>query len=228
MPTLAELMKKGGSAPPTPAKPAPAPAAEELELELEKPPAPHLSSTAAPVAVDLPRVLVEGSPFASVEIDAVILGVLMKVCFSRGVTPAEAIGALRAIDAAAKFRDDFPSKPAFGKRETKIARALVLNVDVRESGKFVSITATTGSDDLSIVVGKKIVDEWLGKVSALGKLTDRNVEKIRAAYEVKKSATIVLGESEQFGVRYWTTDDGKAFLDEMVAEPPPAAEGGAE
>jgi hypothetical protein len=165
-----------------------------------------------------------------VEIEAVCCGALMKVRFTGGVTPREAVDYLRAHDAATKFRDDFPAKGfGGGKRETKVARALVINIDVRDSGKFINITATTGTDDLSIHVGKKGADEWLPKLEALSKLGDRNLGKIRSAFENKGSATVVLQEAEQFGVKYWTTDDGKAFLEEMVVEAPAAAaeEGGA-
>ena len=220
MSNLADLMKKKGGGVASASR-STSPAAAKVERD-ESLPTP--SAVAEPIQKDdfLPGL------FDGLEIEAVVAGVLMKVRFTAGVTPASAVESLRRADPGAKFRDDFPSKGAFGKRETKTARALVLNADVRDSGKFISITVTSGSDDLSVSVGKKIADEWLGKVEALGKLTDRNVEKLRAAFENKKPATIVLGEAEQFGVRYWTTDDGKAFLDDMEAEPPALAEGGAE
>lgn len=191
-------------------------------------PAPDFSAPPAKASNELIKDLISES-IREVKIEAVFKKVLMMVSFAPGVLPGDAIEGLRALDPEVKFRDDFPKSGggAFGKRDTKVARALTIIADVRETGKFITIIATTGADDLSVSVGKKGADEWFGKVSSLGKLSDRNLEKLRAAFDGKKLATITLGGSEQFGVKYWTTDDGKAFLEEMVPEPPAPVEGGA-
>lgn len=166
----------------------------------------------------------------AVEIECVMGGALMRVSFGPFTNPALVPALLRKLDPAVKFKEDFP-RGGFGgggKRDTKCARVLVINVDVRESGKFVTMTAAGVDGDLTVMVGKKVVDEWPTKLEGLGRLGPEKIAKVRGAFENRKSATVILHEAEQFGATYWTTDDGRAFLEEMQFNPPaPLAEGGA-
>lgn len=218
MAALSDLIKKPGAAAPA------APPASSPE------PAQRIPAASLPVGGQLylpdPGGLVTG-----VEIEAVVGGALMRVAFGPGTNPAEVPAILRGFDANAKFRDDFP-RGGFGGggRNTKTARVLVINVDVREAGKFIDLTADGPDGAKKIAVGRKAVDEWLPKLEALGKLTPRNLTKVKNAFESKKAETIILSEAEQFGANYFE-HEGKAFLDSMQADAPavPAqAEGGAE
>lgn len=162
----------------------------------------------------------------AVEVEAVLAGALMRITFGVGTNPAEVPDILKQLDANVKFREDFPRAGFGGKRETKVARALVLTVEAKDSGKFINITAHNAGEDLTIAVSRKNADDWLPKLEALGKVSDEKLAKIRAAFDNRKAATVILSEAEQFGCRYFELD-GKGFLDEMLAEPP-AAERGAE
>jgi hypothetical protein len=115
-------------------------------------------------------------------------------------------------------RDAFPVRMG-GNRETKSARAKMINVRVTDSGKFIDIICQNG-EDLSVAVSKKRADGFPQDLAALNKLSEKNLTKITHAYESKGSAVVILGEEEEFGVCYWKTVDGKAFLDSLTAEPP--------
>ena len=219
MPTLSEVMqKRRGTAAPPPTAAAHAAAAVEA-----------LDRDATRVVAELTGRLSEATghaetgialeDIATVNIEAVIGGALMRIEFT-AVNPAEVAAFLRGLDPSAKFRDDFP-RGGFGgnKRETKLTRCVVISADVREMGKFINLTCQNG-DDITVAVSKKAAEDWLPKLEALGKLSEHNLTKLQHAFTDRKSATVILTPEEQFGVAYWTTDDGKAFLDAMQVEPP--------
>jgi hypothetical protein len=214
--TLADLMKNGGGA-----------SAPQQSAPISFGP-----TDTEPVRNTAPEPTRHGLSFiAGVRVDVVLAGALMEVEFAAGVNPANVPDILRGLDPNAKFRDDFP-KGGFGgggKRDTKTARVLAIQADIRgDGGKFIEMTASDGVDDMMISVGKKVADEWLGKVKALGKLSEKNLAKLEAAFENKKGKVVVLlTDSEQFAAAYWKTEDGKCFLEEMKPEPPAVVEGGA-
>ena len=144
-------------------------------------------------------------------------GCLMRIDFKAETSPMLVADALKVM--GAKVRDDFPSRGNFGKKETKLARALTIIARVTESGKFIDVVAQNG-EDLSISVTKKKADDFAGEIKALGKVHEKNLAKLEKVMAEKGNATIILSEDEQFGVQFWTTDDGKAFYDGAVAEPP--------
>lgn len=156
---------------------------------------------------------------AGVEIEAVVGGALQRIQFVAGTNPAEVKAMLLSLDPNTKVRDDFPKRGSFGNRETKAARCLVINARVTDTGKFVDLVCQNG-DDLSVAVSKKNSETFLQDLTALQKLHDRNLKKLAKAFDEKGTATVILGDDEQFGVNYWTTDDGKAFMDSMATEPP--------
>lgn len=159
-----------------------------------------------------------------VEVEAVVKGALMKVFFRGDVNPAEIPDRLRALDPGVKFRDDFPKRGG-GPKETKAARCLVANLRVSGSGMFIDLTCEGADDDVSVSVPKSKSESFVGDLRGLGRIHDSNIEKLEKAIEAKGSATVILREDEQFGVKYWSTDDGKHFLDSLMAEPPARVDG---
>lgn len=160
----------------------------------------------------------------SVEIEVVMLGALMKVR-AEGVTPFGLLEQLKQMDPAAKFRTEFPSKGfgGGGGRDLKLARVLVIGVRVTDGGKFLDLTCQGDGDEFSVRVGKNSADGFPAAVAALGKVSERNLLKIEKAYAEKGNATVVLGEAEQFGVKYSTMGDGAKFSAEFVADAPAVA-----
>lgn len=156
-----------------------------------------------------------------IEVEAVIGGALMRMQLAAGTNPAQVKGAILALDPNAKVRDDFPMRGR-GPKETKLARALVINVDIKDAGKFIDLVCQNG-DDMKVSVPKKASDEWLGQLEALGKVGEKNLLKLRHAFDEKKAATVILPEDEQFGVKYFEID-GKGYLEGMQADPPPETE----
>jgi len=161
--------------------------------------------------------LVEG-----IEVEAVVGGALQRVRWVAGTDPSQVGPMLKFLDPGVKLRDDFPRK-GFGNRETKLARVLVVSVRVTDSGKFWDLVAQNG-EDLSISVPKKASEDVVPQIQALGKVGEKHLSKLQKAIDEKGTATVILPEAEQFGAKYWTTDDGKAFLDSFEAEPPAAKE----
>jgi len=155
---------------------------------------------------------------ACIEVDVVMKGCLQRIKLKAGTDPARVADLIKAADPNAKLRDDFPRSKQYS-RETKTARALSIIVKVTDSSKFIDVICSSGDDDFTIGVPRKKADSFPDDLAALGKLSERNMDKIRGAFESKGSATVVLG-AEEFGVVYWTTDDGKHFLDSMAADPP--------
>lgn len=162
--------------------------------------------------------------FAAVEIEGVVLGALMKIRVE-GVGPAELLEAIRAVDPAAKFRTEFPSKSfgGGGGRDLKLARVLVMNIKVTDAGKFIDLTCHGDGEYFPIRVGKRSADGFAAAVAALGRVSERNLAAIEKAFAEKGSATVVLADAEQIGVKYSTMDDGTKFSAEFVADAPAVA-----
>jgi len=213
---LQKLLRSGAEAPAkgTPvlkAWPAPAPA----------PRAEHVESPAPPAVPEL------GDPLAriaEISVEAVVGGCLQRIRFKPGTNPADVGAILRGCDPAAKVRDDFPHRNYGGARATKLARVLVVNVRVTDAAKFIDLTCQAEGDDLSVAISKKSAGTFLEDLKALGRLSSAHIGKLAAAFEHKGSATVVLAdEGEQFAVKFWTTDDGRHFMDSLIAEPPSGA-----
>ncbi|MEN6536472.1 MAG: hypothetical protein ABFD89_22645 [Bryobacteraceae bacterium] len=159
---------------------------------------------------------------AGIKVDVVWGGTLMQIEWGPGTDPEQVAAGLKAL--GVKVRDDFPARGAFGgKKDTQLARALVINARVSDSGKFIDIVAQNG-EDLSIGVSKKKADDILGELKALNKIHAKNMEKLEKVMAERGNATIILSEAEQFGVNFWKTDDGKAFYDSATPEPPAKTE----
>jgi hypothetical protein len=160
----------------------------------------------------------------AVQVECVLGGVLMTIQFGKGTNPAEVPAMLRAWDANVKVRDAFPARGfGGGNRETKLARALVINARFNaDGGKFIDVTGRCGDDELSIGVGKQKGDDFIKALHDIGRLSERNLAKLDTAAEAKKGTpcVVVLSDAEQFGVKYWSSDDGKAWFDSAVAEAP--------
>lgn len=156
------------------------------------------------------------------EVEAVVGGALQRITFQAGTNPAEVAAMLRSLDPGATVRTEFPSRGSFGgNRETKAARVLMIQAEAKGDAKFVKMVGcTTAGEELTVIVGKKKADEWLPAVEALGKLSDKNLEKLRTAMAGGKSATVILPDEEHFGCLYWTTSDGTAFYESLQAQPP--------
>lgn len=153
---------------------------------------------------------------AGIEVEGIIGGVLQRVSFVAGASPIDAVALLREIDANAQFRDAFPVRGMSGNRPTLEAKALVISAEVKDAGAFIRLTAQNAEgDDLTIAVSKKKAGEWLPALEALGKLSNKNLAKVKAAFDGKKAVTVVLSEPEQFIACYWKSDDGSAYLDSM-------------
>ena len=166
---------------------------------------------------------VNTKPIAGIEIESVIGGAVQRITFVAGTNPVDAVALLREIDPNAQFRTQFFTKGG-GSRDTKQARVLVITAQARNGGKFISMTGQSADGDVNIAVSKKKSDGWLSDLTALGKLSDKNLEKLGAALNEGKSATVILPESEQFGCAYFKTDDGSAFMDSMSADAPEVAD----
>lgn len=150
-----------------------------------------------------------------IEVDAVVGGCLMKIALS-GVAPMEVLPWLRSLDPAAKVRDDFPAKGAFGKRDTKRARLMVITLRASDAGLFIDLVCM-GEAEVSVGIGKKKAPEFIGLLGATGVVGADRIQKLEAAAASKGQATVILGESERVEVEYWTTDDGKAFFESLHA-----------
>ncbi|MFA6243908.1 MAG: hypothetical protein WC655_23395 [Candidatus Hydrogenedentales bacterium] len=208
---LGALLKGNGGVATTPkAAPEVSPTAVDAEV-----------TTTSAITIHAPDSVV--SRIAGIEIEAIVGGALQRIKFVEGTNPGEVLAMLKSIDGAAQVRTEFPSKSFGGKRDTKEARAIVLNVRVTDSGKFIDLISKNG-EDLSVAVSKKAADTFLESLKALNKLDPKNLAKVEKAFAEKGTATIILTEPEQFGVRYWMTDDHKAFMESMTAEPPAVTE----
>lgn len=156
----------------------------------------------------------------SIEVEAVVGGCLQRMRLKANTDPAQVKAIILAADPNALVRDAFPVRGG-GSRETKTARAKVISARITPNGKFCDIICQNG-DDITVAVSKKKAETFPTDLAALGRLTPHNIEKIQTAYATNGSATVILTAEEEFGVHYWVTDDGKAFMDSLSAEPPAA------
>lgn len=158
-----------------------------------------------------------------VQVEAVVGGALMTVVLGPGTNPAEVAGMLRALDPNAKVRDDWPKRGSWGNRETKSARCMVINVRAQGEKVYWELICSNG-DDFTVMVPSKKGDEFAQQLANLGKLKEADLDKLATvAAEKKGKATVMLmHEEHQFGVKYWKSDDGQAFLDSIEAEAPAA------
>lgn len=148
-----------------------------------------------------------------VDVEAVVGGVLMRLSF-RGVTQPGAIaGWLKAQDAGAKWRDDFPKKFDGKARETKSALVKVITLRASDSGLFWDLVAVGDGDELSVSVSKKLSGDFADRLRLTEALAPERLVKLTEAIAGKKTATLILTETEGLVVKYWTTDDGKAFVE---------------
>lgn len=153
-----------------------------------------------------------------VEVECVIGGALQRVVL-RNVAPHKTLEYLRGLDPGVKVREDFPSKGfGGGNRETKMGRILTIQVRATDSGLFWSLVVSGPDGDVTVEVSKKQAGGFLDAVKALNKLDDANVAKLSDAIGAKKQAVVVV--AVEMGVKYWSTDDGKHFVDSVVAEVP--------
>lgn len=157
-----------------------------------------------------------------IECEAVVGGALQRITFQAGTNPAEVAAMLRALDPAATVRTEFPTRGSFGgKRDSKLARALVVQVEPKGDARYIKVACVAPEgDDIPVSVGKKRVEEFLPSIEKLGKLTEKHLASIRTAMAGGKAAMVILGEDEHFGVSYWTTDDGAAFWEGCQPEAP--------
>lgn len=149
-----------------------------------------------------------------IEVDAVIGGCLMKITLGAGMSPEGVLPYLRTLDPNCKVRDDFPSKSFGGKRETLRARLLVITLRATDNGLFIDLVCR-GEKDVSVAVSKKKAPEFRDLIAGCGKVSSEHLESIDTAIVSKGSATVVLVGDEAVDVEYWTTDDGKAFLEAL-------------
>lgn len=164
---------------------------------------------------------------AGIEIEAVLGGCLQRVTFSAGTNPAQVGDMLRALDPAAKLRDDFPSRGSWGgSRETKTARVLSISARNTSSGKFIELGCIAMVDgkekDIPISVGKDDSEGWLSAVLALNKLSDTQADELtKALTTANGKASVNLRKAEnQFGAEYYTSKSGGCYLSKMTAEAP--------
>lgn len=151
------------------------------------------------------------------EVEAVVGGCLMRLHLE-GIRPEGVLSWLKGIDPGVKVRDDFPRGGAggFGKRDTKRARLMVITLKASDNGLFIDLVAQ-GESDVSVKVSKKKAPEFVGLLSATGRVSEEKLEKLEGAVSAKGQATVILGDDEWVEVEYWTGDDGAAFLEALHA-----------
>ncbi len=188
------------------------------EMKTAEAPAAATGSVATIMAQDKPVYNALGF-IQSTECEAVVGGALQRITFKPGTNPADVGTLLRTLDPNAKVRDDFPRKSFGGGRDTKAASVSVIQLRVSDSGKFWDLIGQNG-DDISISVSKKNSDGFLDQLKGLNRLNEKHIAKLQEALDKKGQATVILPEDEKFGAKYWTSDDGKAFLDSIEPQPP--------
>lgn len=157
-----------------------------------------------------------------IEIEAVVAGALQRIRFGAGTNPADVPGYLKELDPNCQMRDGFPVK-GVGRRDTKHARVVMVNLKASGSGLFIDLIAHNADDgDFSISVPKKSSEGFRDAIAGLNVLSEANLAKLDTAISGQKQATVILSEGEQFGAKYWSSDDGKHFLDELTSDAPKA------
>ena len=155
-----------------------------------------------------------------VSFEAVVGGALMRIDLGPDTDPAQVKPWLMNLDPNAQVRDGFPMKGSFQPRETKLAKALTLLTKVMGDKKFITIGCDTDDDEIQVGVGQKKVDDFLKELLGMGKLSNRNKRKLEKSLQDKTEEFFRLKDGESFGVKYWSTDDGKHFCDSIQAEAP--------
>jgi len=152
-----------------------------------------------------------------IEVDVVCSGVLQRLTLG-GLAPTEVAAFLREIDPQVQFRDSFPVRGG-GKRDTKDGVCLFLQGDVKDAGAFWKLVCQSGDETVTVDVSKRRSGTFVEDVIGLGCLGDGSVERLRKIIETKGAITLPLVAAEQFGVRYWVSDDGsgRAYMDSMEA-----------
>lgn len=190
--------------------------AAPADLDFSEPtePEPRIQAVPEPFRVS-GTITIPAPRVERIEVDAVIGGCLMKLSVS-GVEPAGVLPWLRTLDPACKVRDDFPAKAAFGKRETKRARLMVITLRASDNGLFIDLVCK-GDAEVSVAVGKKKAPEFIGMLAGTNRVSDEHLDKLQTAADGKGQATVILDSTEAVDVEYWSSDDGKAFLESLHA-----------
>jgi hypothetical protein len=155
-----------------------------------------------------------------IEVEAVIGGCLMRLHIN-DMSPAQVLPWIKSLDPACKVRDDFPAKGggAFGKRDTKRARLKAITLKASASGTFIDLVCK-GEKTVSVAVSKKNADGFVSALAATGRISADNLDELQAAVDAKTAATVMLEEEEAVEVEYWTTEDGKNFMEALHAASP--------
>jgi len=201
MTSLSELGKRRAAAP------APVPA-DDPGLDFG---ASEVATVAAPRAIE-PHP--SGQEHPQIEVEAVIGGCLMRLHIN-DMSPAQVLPYLKSLDPACKVRDDFPAKGgAFGKKETKRARLKAITLKASPNGTFIDLVCK-GEKTVSVTVSKKNADGFVAALGATGKVSAENLVELEAAVDGKTQATVMLDSEEAVDVEYWTTEDGKSFMEAL-------------
>lgn len=155
-----------------------------------------------------------------IEVEAVIGGCLMRLHIT-DMSPAQVLPWLKSLDPACKVRDDFPAKGggAFGKRDTKRARLKAITLKASANGTFIDLVCKA-EKSVSVTVSKKNADGFIAALTATGKVYTENLDELQAALDTKGNATVMLEKEEAVDVEYWTSEDGKSFMEALHAASP--------
>ncbi len=209
MTSLSELGKK------RPAAAAPKPADDgslDFGTAVESP-ARAVVQVAAPRAT---QPLPLGQEHPQIEVEAVIGGCLMRLHIT-DMSPAQVLPYLKGLDPGCKVRDDFPAKGGgFGKKETKRARLKAITLKASTNGTFIDLVCKA-EKSVSVTVSKKNADGFIAALTATGKVYTENLDELQAALDAKGNATVMLESEEAVDVEYWTSEDGKSFMEALHA-----------
>lgn len=152
-----------------------------------------------------------------IEVEAVVGGCLMRLHIT-DMSPAQVLPWLKSLDPACKVRDDFPAKGggAFGKRDTKRARLKAITLKASANGTFIDLVCKA-EKSVSVTVSKKNADGFIAALTATGKVYTENLDELQAALDTKGNATVMLEKEEAVDVEYWTSEDGKSFMEALHA-----------
>lgn len=155
-----------------------------------------------------------------IEVEAVIGGCLMRLHIT-DMSPAQVLPWLKSLDPACKVRDDFPAKGggAFGKRDTKRARLKAITLKASANGTFIDLVCKA-EKSVSVTVSKKNADGFIAALTATGKVYTENLDELQAALDTKGNSTVMLESEEAVDVEYWTSADGKSFMEALHAASP--------
>jgi hypothetical protein len=197
----------GNQSPPVaPAPPAPTPV----------PQTPDLFPIAQPTASTLAGMV------SGIDLEAILDGVRMALHFGPGTDPMAIKQALHQADPNVQTHSQFWSKGG-GAKDTKQATCIQISLRVTTSGPFVDLTSLgTDGEAYAVRVSKKKAETFSADLRAVGRLAELNIAKVEQAIDAKAGVPVlvILTPAEQFGVTFWSTDDGSHFLDAMTPEPP--------